>query len=88
MTTEMQARERFETYDELRGPDLDAAHWVPARLALPTGDHIPLDPNDAPDPGRSRPLARRAGLGRAVAPVPRPRRRRVSRSARGAAEVV
>jgi hypothetical protein len=36
----------FVTYDELRGPDLDAARWGPARLPLPTGgEHIPLDPN-------------------------------------------
>jgi hypothetical protein len=36
----------FVTYDELRGPDLDAARWSPARLPLPTGgEHIPLDPN-------------------------------------------
>jgi hypothetical protein len=36
----------FVTYDELGGPDLDAARWSPARLPLPTGDeHIPLDPN-------------------------------------------
>jgi Family of unknown function (DUF6081) len=36
----------FVTYDELGGPDLDAARWVPARLPLPTGgEHIPLDPN-------------------------------------------
>jgi hypothetical protein len=34
------------TYDELRGPDLDAARWRPARLPLPTGgEHLPLDPN-------------------------------------------
>jgi Family of unknown function (DUF6081) len=40
------ARDGFVTYDELRGPDLDAAHWAPARLPLPTGGvHIPLDPN-------------------------------------------
>jgi hypothetical protein len=40
------ARDGFVTYDELQGPDLDAAHWGPARLPLPTGDeHIPLDPN-------------------------------------------
>jgi uncharacterized protein DUF6081 len=32
-------------YDELNGPDLDSALWQPARLPLPTGDHIPLDPN-------------------------------------------
>jgi hypothetical protein len=36
----------FVTYDELLGPDLDAARWSPARLPLPTGgEHIPLDPN-------------------------------------------
>jgi hypothetical protein len=35
----------FVTYDELRGPDLDAARWSPARLPLPTGEHVPLDPN-------------------------------------------
>ena len=34
----------FITYDELSGPDLDAARWSPARLPLPTGEHIPLDP--------------------------------------------
>lgn len=50
MTPETQvsaaARDGFATYDELRGPDLDAARWSPARLPLPTGgDHIPLDPN-------------------------------------------
>ncbi len=50
MTPETQApdaaRDGFVTYDELRGPDLDAAHWGPARLPLPTGgEHIPLDPN-------------------------------------------
>jgi hypothetical protein len=40
------ARDGFVTYDELRGPDLEAARWSPARLPLPTGgDHIPLDPN-------------------------------------------
>jgi hypothetical protein len=40
------ARDGFVIYDELRGPDLDAAHWAPARLPLPTGgEHIPLDPN-------------------------------------------
>jgi Family of unknown function (DUF6081) len=34
------------TYDELTGPDLDAARWTAARLPLPTGDvHVPLDPN-------------------------------------------
>jgi hypothetical protein len=36
----------FVTYDELRGPDLDAALWSPARLPVPTGgEHLPLDPN-------------------------------------------
>jgi hypothetical protein len=35
----------FETYDELKGPDLDAELWDPARLPLPTGEHVPLDPN-------------------------------------------
>src|SRR5918993_545296 len=40
------ARDSFVTYDELRGPDLDAARWSPARLPLPMGgEHIPLDPN-------------------------------------------
>jgi hypothetical protein len=38
--------EGFVTYDELMGPDLDAARWSQARLPLPTGnEHIPLDPN-------------------------------------------
>src|SRR5919108_1663331 len=35
----------FVTYDELGGPALDAARWSPARLPLPTGEHVPLDPN-------------------------------------------
>jgi|SRR5215207_2863016 len=35
----------FVTYDELKGPDLDAELWSPARLPLPTGEHVPLDPN-------------------------------------------
>lgn len=36
----------FVTYDELKGPRLDAARWSPARLPLPTGEvHIALDPN-------------------------------------------
>jgi Family of unknown function (DUF6081) len=40
------AREDFVTYDELRGPDLDPARWIPARLPLPGGgEHIALDPN-------------------------------------------
>src|SRR5687768_17780729 len=39
------AGDGFVTYDELRGPDLDAARWSPLRLPLPTGgEHIPLDP--------------------------------------------
>lgn len=38
--------EGFVTYDDLRGPDLDAESWGVARLPLPTGgEHIPLDPN-------------------------------------------
>jgi Family of unknown function (DUF6081) len=50
MTPETQAaaaaRDGFASYDELKGPDLDAARWSPARLPLPTGgEHIPLDPN-------------------------------------------
>jgi hypothetical protein len=50
MTPETQtpaaARDGFVTYDELGGPDLDAARWRPARLPLPTGgEHIALDPN-------------------------------------------
>ena len=49
MTPETQApaaaRDGFVTYDELKGPDLDAARWSPARLPLPTGgEHIALDP--------------------------------------------
>jgi hypothetical protein len=36
----------FVTYDELEGPELDAARWVSARLPLPTGEqHVPIDPN-------------------------------------------
>ena len=37
--------EGFATYDELEGPDLDESLWSPARLPLPTGEHIPVDPN-------------------------------------------
>src|SRR6187455_731878 len=46
--TQMQtgAHDGFVSYDELKGPDLDAARWSPARLRLPTGEeHIALDPN-------------------------------------------
>ena len=32
-------------YDEFSGPDLDSARWSPARLPLPSGEHVPLDPN-------------------------------------------
>jgi hypothetical protein len=39
------AREGFVTYDALRGPELDAALWAPARLPLPTGEHVPVDPD-------------------------------------------
>jgi hypothetical protein len=35
----------YLTYDELSGPDLDSARWRPARLPLPTGEHIPVDPD-------------------------------------------
>ena len=38
-------RNGFVTYDEFNGPDLDADRWEPARLPLPTGEHVPLDPN-------------------------------------------
>jgi Family of unknown function (DUF6081) len=35
----------FVAYDELEGPDLDAARWMPLRLPLPTGgEHVALDP--------------------------------------------
>jgi hypothetical protein len=35
----------FVTYDELKGPGLNAELWGPARLPLPTGGlHIPIDP--------------------------------------------
>ena len=33
-------RDGFVTYDELRGPDLDASLWSPARLPLPAGEHV------------------------------------------------
>jgi hypothetical protein len=40
------ARDGFVTYDQLSGPDLDAARWSPVRLPLPTGgEHLALDPN-------------------------------------------
>jgi Family of unknown function (DUF6081) len=50
MTPKTQApatdRDGFVTYDELRGPELDADLWIPARLPLPTGgEHLALDPN-------------------------------------------
>jgi Family of unknown function (DUF6081) len=35
----------FTTYDELTGPDLDTALWDSARLPLPSGEHVPVDPN-------------------------------------------
>ncbi|MFL6185169.1 MAG: DUF6081 family protein [Actinomycetes bacterium] len=41
----------FVTYDELGGPDLDPARWSPGRLPLPTGEHVPLDPNAELDVG-------------------------------------
>src|ERR687887_2579 len=39
------AGDGFVAYDELNGPELDAALWGPARIPLPTGEHIPLDPD-------------------------------------------
>jgi hypothetical protein len=59
MTPETQAsaaaRDGFVTYDELGGPDLDAARWSPARLPLPTaGEHIPLDPTRSWPSARAR----------------------------------
>ena len=49
MTPERQgptaAGDGFVTYDELSGPDLDASLWSPARFPLPTGEHVPLDPD-------------------------------------------
>jgi Family of unknown function (DUF6081) len=46
MTRALHTADDFVTYDELGGPDLDAARWTPARMPLPTGDeHVPLDPN-------------------------------------------
>jgi hypothetical protein len=39
------ARDGFVIYDELEGPELDAARWITARLPLPTGgEHVALDP--------------------------------------------
>jgi hypothetical protein len=39
-------RDGFVTYDELTGPNLDAARWSPLRLPLPAGgEHVALDPN-------------------------------------------
>jgi hypothetical protein len=36
----------FVTYDELAGPNLDAARWSPLRLPLPAGgEHLALDPS-------------------------------------------
>jgi hypothetical protein len=38
--------DRLVVYDEMGGPDLDAALWAPARLPLPSGEeHVPVDPN-------------------------------------------
>src|ERR671922_844922 len=52
MTPETQDRDAFVTYDELGGPDLDAALWTAARLPLPTGgEHVPLDPDAELDVG-------------------------------------
>jgi hypothetical protein len=35
----------FVTYDDFTGPDLDATRWDAAHLPLPTGEHVPIDPN-------------------------------------------
>jgi len=40
------APDGFVTYDQLKGPDLDSAHWEQPPLPLPSGgEHVPLDPN-------------------------------------------
>src|ERR671925_1449634 len=42
----MRVKTQNITYDELEGPELDAALWSPAGLPLPGGgEHMPLDPN-------------------------------------------
>jgi Family of unknown function (DUF6081) len=42
----MITRDGFATYDELTGPELDPARWIPGRLPLPTGgEYTALDPN-------------------------------------------
>jgi hypothetical protein len=38
-------QEAFVTYDELEGTELDSARWEPASLPLPTGEHVPVDPD-------------------------------------------
>ena len=57
MTPETQApaaaRDGFVTYDELRGPDLDAARWSPARLPLPTPTRA-AEPREGTHPGCGR----------------------------------
>jgi hypothetical protein len=45
MSAGTRTRDGFVAYDELVGPELDPARWTPARLPLPTGEHVPLDPN-------------------------------------------
>src|SRR5919197_5543382 len=45
MATTDTSSDDFVTYDEPSGPDLDAALWSQARLPVPTGEHIPIDPN-------------------------------------------
>ena len=38
--------EGFQLTGEVHAPDLDAAHWSPMRMPLPTGgEHIALDPH-------------------------------------------
>jgi hypothetical protein len=39
------ARDGFVTYDELGGPDLDAARWARRACRSDGGEHIPLEPN-------------------------------------------
>src|SRR2546423_12189320 len=45
----------FDTYDELGGLELDATLWTPARLPLPTGEHIRMDPTRNWPSARARP---------------------------------
>jgi hypothetical protein len=51
------ASEGFVTYDELGGPDLDAARWSPARLPLPTASASRPTPTRSGPSASSRPKA-------------------------------